>query len=87
MSISRDRCLLGIVQLLKFSGFSLYLLSFFLYSPFNVKSLQIGYLDQEFKIYDIPNRPHTSKLQLQNDKQYFELTEKQKTTIPPMFVC
>jgi len=29
-----DRCLLGIVQLLRFSGFTLYSLSFFLYSPF-----------------------------------------------------
>ena len=29
-----DRCLIGIVQLLRFSGFSLYPLSFFLYSPF-----------------------------------------------------
>ena len=55
MSISRDKT--------EFSGSSLYLLSFFLYfflySPFNFKSLHIGYLDQEFKIYDIPNRPHT----------------------------
>ena len=29
-----DRCLIEIVQLLRFSGFSLYSLSFFLYSPF-----------------------------------------------------
>jgi len=29
-----DRCLMGIVQLLRFLGFSLYLLSFSLYSPF-----------------------------------------------------
>ena len=30
-----DRCLICIVQNLKFSGFNLYPLSFFLYSPFN----------------------------------------------------
>ena len=29
-----DRCLIGIVQLLRFSGFTIYSLSFFLYSPF-----------------------------------------------------
>ena len=29
-----DRCLIGIVQLPRFSGFSIYPLSFFLYSPF-----------------------------------------------------
>ena len=29
-----DKCLLGIVQLLRFLGFSLYPLLFFLYSPF-----------------------------------------------------
>ena len=29
-----DRCLIGIVQLLRFSGFILYPLLFFLYSPF-----------------------------------------------------
>ena len=32
-----DRCLICIVQLLRFSGFSLYSLSFFLYSPFKHK--------------------------------------------------
>ena len=31
-----DRCLICIVQRLRFSGFSLYPLSFFLYSPFKV---------------------------------------------------
>ena len=31
-----DRCLIGIVKILRFSGFSLYPLSFFLYSPFKV---------------------------------------------------
>ena len=31
-----DRCLIGIVQLLRFSGFSLYSLSFFFYSPFKI---------------------------------------------------
>jgi len=30
-----DRCLIGIVQLMRFSGFSLHHHSFFLYSPFN----------------------------------------------------
>ena len=33
-----DRCLISIVQLLRFSGFRLYPLSFFLYSPFKGKS-------------------------------------------------
>ena len=35
-----DRCLIGIVQRLRFSGFILYPLSFFLYSPFKCLQLQ-----------------------------------------------
>ena len=34
-----DRRLIGIVQLMRFSGFSLYSLSFFLYSPFKIDNL------------------------------------------------
>jgi len=36
-----DRCLIGIVQNLRFSGFSLYPLSFFLYSPFKFPDLDV----------------------------------------------
>ena len=41
-----DRCLICIVQNLRFSGFSLYPLSLFLYSPFKSK-----YLKAEFDIF------------------------------------
>ena len=37
-----DKCLIGIVQNLKFSGFILYPLSFFLYSPFEKKKNSHG---------------------------------------------
>ena len=37
-----DRCLVGIVQLLRFSGFCLYTLSLFRYSPFNKNFLNLN---------------------------------------------
>ena len=40
-----DRCLICIVQNLRFSGFSLYPLSFFLYSPFKYISRQLTWAD------------------------------------------
>ena len=38
---TKDECLIGIVQLLRFSGFSLYPLSFFLNSPFKHDYAQV----------------------------------------------
>ena len=39
-----DRTLIGLNQLLRFSGFSLYPLSFFLYGPFKLNYIQINIL-------------------------------------------
>ena len=55
MSISRDRTsdLIGIVQLLKFSGFSLYPLYFFLYSPFKSRYVNSANSRQVYLVYSL----------------------------------
>jgi len=45
-----DRCLICLNQLPRFSGFRLYPLSFFLYSPFNTEQLEVS-LEFRFKVY------------------------------------
>ena len=45
-----DKCLIGIVQLLRFSGFSLYPLSFFLYSPVKHFKNPFNFFNKNLKI-------------------------------------
>ena len=46
-----DKCLICIVQLLRFSGFSLYPISFFFYSPFKEWQWTLYIIDHNYILY------------------------------------